>query len=835
MADELRVSITADASGVGPAVAQATAAVTSSADAIAAAQAKATAATKALTAAQVELGSAAEAGNAQAAGIIQEYAAASAEAQAAVAGLTAAQAANTASTESNTAAQAADTAVTYNRMEAMGAAKVAMGAATGSMGSMEMGLARLAAGSSTLGPLLEKMVPLAVMAAGAFMLYDLGEALYKAFDMGGDAALEMQGKIADLDESYKSLIDKTSLEADKIEAANAKLEHLPNPNAMKEAIDQAMADADEMASKLDSLIGKEETLIKSQGMSGSGLERFLLNEPSSHQEEVDLTQHQVHMEKAVSLEEQLRESTSFVAVEQAKLNDLTRKQTDLDYVRNNNMAAKLAMDSVGISNFDKEIQRLQLIVAEHQKETVAIQEQIRLRDAQTKHEELTGEGKAPKAPKAATDNLPEQIARASIDGAHAADGQLGAEQQIVAAMDKQIELNDLKAKYSKEGTAAERDTLRVMENQLATAQAKEKIEALGTEQLNKTFEEEQKAAAEAQRRTEEQTRVALEESNRLREQQIQGARETAAALIDAANQEFERTQMEIRGQEELGIISHRVAEQRLLDALKLRESTTQGALKQEQGLFDPALGQKEAIEYQKLEGQMTKEAQRAATERERIVQQEATKMEQIYKRVANEFNTDFTRAFNEWATKSKTAGQAFGAMLGQMELQVINFVEKWILNKAEMWAEDKLLQAQANAQEKATQAASNAATVVGDASVAAATAAAGAAAGGPPAMAAAAAAASEIVMSVGAGALMDTGGMMPHMGFAFNTSGSPERVLSPSQTHNFESMINNGGSRNATLNQTNNFGGGVTKEMLDAHTSQTMSRLRGMLRPEAFA
>ena len=46
--EELRVSITADASGVGPGIAEATQQVAASAETIAAAQAKATAATKAL-------------------------------------------------------------------------------------------------------------------------------------------------------------------------------------------------------------------------------------------------------------------------------------------------------------------------------------------------------------------------------------------------------------------------------------------------------------------------------------------------------------------------------------------------------------------------------------------------------------------------------------------------------------------------------------------------------------------------------------------------------------------------------------------------------------------
>lgn len=821
MADELRVVITADASGVGPAVAQATAAVEASADQIAAAQAKATAATKALTAAQIELGAAAEGGNAQAAAIIQEYAAASAEAAAAVASLSASQEVNTASTVSNTAAQRADTAATYNRMEAMGAAKITMGAATGSIGSMEMGLARLAAGSSTLGPLLQSMVPVAIFAAGAFMLFDLGEAIYKAFDLGGDAARDFQVKLTDLDGSYRSLIDETSLEADKLEAANAKLEHKPNPNAIKEALDDALVEADKMNSKLQGLIEKEEALIKMQGLAGSTTQTILGITPGSKDAERDLQQHQIWMEKAVSLQQELAETISFTAVEQGKLTDLQQKQTEYE-ATTRSLAGQAEEDSF----LAKKIEQTEIIIADTKKQTEAIQEQMRLTQAQQIHEKLTA------VPHVKSDNLPEKIAEAQAEALHGADAQLPVEQQIIAAMDRQIEINNAKANTTKEGTAAERETLRVIENEIALSKAKEQINALGTERLNATFEQQQKDDEAARKRGEEQVRSQLETEKQLRQQQIEGARETAAAQIEAANEEFDRTQMEIRGQEELGLISHKVAEQRLLDALKLREATTQGALKNEQGLFDPALGEKESLEFQRLENQMTKEAQRAATERERIVQQEATKMEQVYKKVANEFNTDFTRAFNEWATKSQTASQAFGKMLGQMELQVIDFVAKWILNKVEMWAMDKLLQSQGQASELVTQKAANAAMVTSDAGVAAAGTMAYYSAINPlvaPAMAGVAYA------ETMAYAVMDTGGMMPHMGFAFNKSGSPERVLSPGQTSNFESLVNNGGARNATLHQTNNFGGGVTKEMLDAHTAQTMAKMRGMIRPEALA
>lgn len=832
MADELRVVITADASGVGPGVAEATAAVQASAEQIAVAQGKATAATLTLAEAQkaakqaassladaeLQLGASAAAGNQAAIAIINEYSEANAKAAAVL--------------EAVAAAEKQATAATYNRMEAMGSARVMMGAMDGSMGMMANGLARLAAGSQVLGPLMQSMIPLAILSAGVFILYDLGEAIYKAFDLGGDAALAYQKALDSVDESTRTLIDSTALEADKLEAANLKLEHLPNPNAAKEAIDQALVDADKMATKLDEIIGKEENLLKMQGAAGSGLQRFFTNEQAPRQEGVDLAEHARYLEQANTLEQQLGESKSFETTEQQRLNELEEKQAALDYARNSSITARIGMWAIGVTQYGKEISSLEQIIAQEKNVTQSIEDQIRVRDAQAKHDTLTGAGKTPKEAKGPADNLPAQIARAQVEAAHATDAELNPAQQITAELQKQLALDLQKEETSKEGTAAERERLRQLEDETAIGKSNAQLHALEGEIVDRDFQQRQKAQEDAQRRQEEQARSAREQANQVRDEQISAARDTAAATIQAANLDYQTAEQDIRSQEELGIISHHVAEQRLEDALRLREQTIQGALAKEQGLFDPALSQKQAIEYDKLQQQMTNEAKRAANERERIAQQETLKIEQMYKRVATAFNTDFERAFNEWATKSQTAGQAFGRMLGTMELQVIDFVAKWLLQKAEMWAMDKLMQTTGIATQVATQKAGDVAMVASDAGVAAAGAMAYYSATNPLMAPALAAVQYAETMSY---AVMDTGGMMPHMGFAFNASGSPERVLSPSQTSNFESMVNNGGSRNATLHQTNNFAGGVTKEMLDAHAAQTMNKLRGMLRPEAFA
>ena len=478
--EELRVSITADASGVGPGIAEATRQVTASADTIAAAQAKATAATKALAEAEqaaAAMGADLNATNTAAAGFLQSYREAAAQAQAQLSALTSAENANTAATAAGTAAKKADTAAIYNRGEAYGAARIEMGALSGSIGGVESGLARLAASSALVGPIMAAMVPLALFAAAAVIVWDLGKAIAEAFDVGSEKAREFQLGVSELDGSFRSLIDSTSLEADKIEAANAKLEHKPNPNALKEAIDQALVDADQMNSKLDGLISKEEKLLKMQGLQGSGTEHFLFNETGSRQEQVDLEQHEIHMAKAVTLEQQLAESKRFTAVEQAQLLSLSEKQAAIDAVRNTNQSLSAAMTIVGVSDFHKELDALDLIVGKTKQETTAIEEQIRKRDAQVKHDQLTGEGKTPREPKAKADNLPEQIGRAQIEAAHASDAELDPVLKIMSELDKQVALNNLKAKTSKDGTAVEREQLRVLENQTAETKARAQMQA----------------------------------------------------------------------------------------------------------------------------------------------------------------------------------------------------------------------------------------------------------------------------------------------------------------------------------------------------------------------
>ena len=247
----------------------------------------------------------------------------------------------------------------------------------------------------------------------------LGEEIYKAFDLGGEAALAYQKALDGIDESTRTLVDSTSLEADKIEAANLKLEHLPNPNAQKEAIDEALVDADKMASKLDGIIDKEEKLLTMQGAAGSGLQRFFTNEQAPRQEGVDLAQHARYLEQATTLEQQLAESKSFVANEQARVNELTSKQVALDAVRNSSTEANVAMWAIGVSQYGKEIDSLNQIIAQENKVTQGIQDQIRVRDAEAKHDSLVSDPKV-KADLGRTtrENYEQEAAALKLQGAN---------------------------------------------------------------------------------------------------------------------------------------------------------------------------------------------------------------------------------------------------------------------------------------------------------------------------------------------------------------------------------------------------------------------------------
>ncbi len=65
----------------------------------------------------------------------------------------------------------------------------------------------------------------------------------------------------EIDHESRELQDNTAVEGDKLDAENAELEHRPNPNAAKQAKDEARQEADEMQDKLDPILKQEYALL----------------------------------------------------------------------------------------------------------------------------------------------------------------------------------------------------------------------------------------------------------------------------------------------------------------------------------------------------------------------------------------------------------------------------------------------------------------------------------------------------------------------------------------------------------------------------------------------
>ena len=413
------------------------------------------------------------------------------------------------------------------------------------------------------------------------------------------------------------------------------------------------------------------------------------------------------------------------------------------------------------------------------------------------------------------------------------------------------------------------------------------------EMLTRPFEAMTREADNAYKLTSEADKHQTEEFKANREQQIAQAEELSKRQIAAAQWEFEETKRDIESQEELGRISHKVADQRIEDALRLRDATIQTSQKNVLSLYDPIEGGKQLAEYQKAEDTMTADARKGAAEREAIVKQEQQEFIKGWKSVTNEFNTDFTQALNSWMTHSETAGRAFGQMLGTLERQTVDFVAQYLLKKAEMWAMDEAMQLLGLTKEKTAQTTaatqqiasnntviasnqalqtSTTAIVAAETALAGATTAAAAAfaagivgntaqitsnvtlaesdQGLAAAEAALAAAPEGVLAAIAAGSEMyaafvpwttaagfSIGGIVP------GSYGAPmpaivhagERVLTASQNTTYENLAN-ASTRSANVNLHYNpvIHGNANPDMLQEHARQLVSQVRRMVRPEAL-
>ena len=231
-----------------------------------------------------------------------------------------------------------------------------------------------------IGGLINTAFSAFIVVAFAEMAYAAGKAMYDAFDMGGVEAAKFQELLVSTNDSWQTLIDSTAVETDKLDIATAKLEHKPMPNAQKIAMDEAADAADKLNSKLDSLLAKEQTLIESKALNPSW-EATLTGIGGTHQEQVMLQQHQLHMDETTTQSGALKESESFAKSLQTRLKELKDWQANPSPTRMAN-------------NLPNEIQATEVMIAQQKKEQQAIQDTIGLQDAQARNAKAEAEHSA---------------------------------------------------------------------------------------------------------------------------------------------------------------------------------------------------------------------------------------------------------------------------------------------------------------------------------------------------------------------------------------------------------------------------------------------------------
>jgi hypothetical protein len=263
-------------------------------------------------AAQAALGAAYDAATASGLGFTEALNAA----VAAVAKDTAGNAANTVSLRANAAAAEADAVAEYSRAEAFGTARISAGLLAGSFVGVEYGLARIAAASEVVGPLLMAAMPYAIFAAIGYAAVEMGESIYKAFDMGGQGAQKLAENLDSLDLKFQKENDDLDLQIQKIAKEIAQVEKVPF-NGLQLALAETAVAADNLEDKLEAAYKESLKLLQTQeqegGLKPNKLWGFVPTELSAGTgpEEEMLKKHVAAMQNATTEQDKLNTSTAY--------------------------------------------------------------------------------------------------------------------------------------------------------------------------------------------------------------------------------------------------------------------------------------------------------------------------------------------------------------------------------------------------------------------------------------------------------------------------------------------------------------------------------------------
>jgi hypothetical protein len=164
----------------------------------------------------------------------------------------------------------------------------------------------------------------------AEVAYRAGEAIYKAFDLGGERAREVQKGVADTDLEMRRLNTTIDVQIDKLQQEQAKLEHKPI-NSMKLTLDEAAAAADNLASKLEEINSKFQKDVLEK-MSGNWAANLVTGKLPSGMAELKtmMDEHQKYLNAAKDTSGIIAEDESYGRALQLKLDEFNKKQKDLD-------------------------------------------------------------------------------------------------------------------------------------------------------------------------------------------------------------------------------------------------------------------------------------------------------------------------------------------------------------------------------------------------------------------------------------------------------------------------------------------------------------------------
>jgi hypothetical protein len=300
--------------------------------------------------------------------------------------LTAAKAELAAATAADVAVTEEDTAAQVNNYQSRRMAMDASYAFTGSTYGAARAIADFASRFPALQAAISAAFDIGIVVAFGDAAYHVGKDIYDALDLSHEAATKLQMEMDGVTNSLNTLIARTTVETDKLNAATAKLEHKPTPNALKDAVDEALLAANELSQKLDGIINKESTLLKSQIYNPGVTGQILMGFGGDHDEQVMLQQHQKWMANATSIQGQLNESRSFGAVVTKKLAEVEK---ELAQEHRDAAAAAAVGDNYqsveaarSITALDRQKGALEQLVGYQKREQQAIRDTIALQAAQ---------------------------------------------------------------------------------------------------------------------------------------------------------------------------------------------------------------------------------------------------------------------------------------------------------------------------------------------------------------------------------------------------------------------------------------------------------------------